>query len=144
MKDTFTPSQKFIKKKWLIVDATEKKLGRVATQISEILMGKLKSYYTPYLDIGDNIIVINAEKIIVTGNKETQKNYYNHSGRPGGLRVENLKFLRQRKPEKILEEAIKGMLPKGSLGRQIYTNLKVYKGNEHPHIAQRPELFKLK
>jgi len=144
MKDTFTPSQKFIKKKWFIVDATEKKLGRVATQISEILMGKLKSYYTPYLDIGDNIIVINAEKIIVTGNKETQKNYYNHSGRPGGLRVENLKFLRQRKPEKILEEAIKGMLPKGSLGRQIYTNLKVYKGNEHPHIAQRPELFKLK
>ena len=144
MKDTFTPSQKFIKKKWFIVDATEKKLGRVATQISEILMGKLKSYYTPYLDIGDNIIVINAEKIIVTGNKETQKNYYNHSGRPGGLRVENLKFLRQRKPEKILEEAIKGMLPKGSLGRQIYTNLKVYKGNEHPHIAQRPELFILK
>jgi len=144
MKDTFTPSQKFIKKKWFIIDATEKKLGRVATQISTILMGKLKSYYTPYLDIGDNIIIINAEKIIVTGNKENQKIYYNHSGRPGGLRVENLKFLRQRKPEKILEEAIKGMLPKGPLGRKIYTNLKVYKGNQHPHIAQSPEVFTLK
>lgn len=107
-------------------------------------MGKLKSYYTPYLDTGDNIIVINAEKIILTGNKETQKIYYNHSGRPGGLRVENLKSLRQRKPEKILEEAIKGMLPKGSLGRHIYTNMKVYKGNQHPHIAQSPEVFTLK
>jgi large subunit ribosomal protein L13 len=144
MKDTFTPSKKFIKKKWFVIDAANKNLGRLASQIIPILNGKLKSYYTPYLNTGDNIVIINAEKIIVTGNKETQKIYRNHSGRPGGMRIENLQSLRQRKPEKILEHAIKGMLPKNSLGRKLYTNLKIYTGNIHLHQAQSPELFYIK
>jgi large subunit ribosomal protein L13 len=144
MKDTFTPSKDYINRKWFVIDATNQNLGRLATKISEILNGKLKSYYTPYLNTGDNVIVINAEKIMVTGNKETQKIYYNHSGRPGGMRLENLQSLRQRKPEKILEHAVRGMLPKNSLGREIYRNFKVYKGDQHPHNAQNPELFKIK
>jgi large subunit ribosomal protein L13 len=144
MKDTFTPSQNFINKKWFVIDVSNQKLGRVATQISQLLTGKRKSYYTPFLNTGDNVIVINADKILVTGNKETDKLYRNHSGRPGGMRIETLKSLRQRRPEKILEHAVKGMLPKGPLGRQMYTNLKVYKGNQHPHDAQTPESFILK
>jgi large subunit ribosomal protein L13 len=143
MKDTFTPSQSFITKKWFVIDATNQKLGRIATKISQILIGKNKIIYTPFLETGDNIIVINAEKIILTGNKETQKIYFNHSGRPGGMRLEQLAKLRQRRPEKIIEHAVKGMLPKGSLGRKVYTNLKVYMGSEHPHDAQTPELLNL-
>jgi large subunit ribosomal protein L13 len=143
MKDTYFPSEKFITKKWFIIDATDKRLGRIATRISKILIGKEKASYTPFLDSGDNIIIINAEKISVTGKKESQKLYKNHSGQPGGMRIETLNKLRKRKPEKILEQAIKGMLPKGSLGRRIYTNLKVYAGENHPHEAQRPELLNI-
>lgn len=143
MKDTFVPSKNFISKKWYVIDASNQTLGRLATKISKILIGKEKITYTPFLNTGDNIIVINAEKINVNGKKETQKLYRNHSGRPGGMRVETLANLRQRKPEKIIEHAIKGMLPKGPLGREIYTNLKVYKGNQHPHAAQNPELLNL-
>lgn len=143
MKDTFIPSKTYILKKWYIIDAQNQTLGRLATKISQILMGKEKPTFTPFLETGDNIIVINAEKIKVTGNKEKQKLYRNHSGRPGGMRVESFSKLRERKPEKIIEHAVKGMLPKGPLGRRIYTNLKVYKGSEHPHLAQTPELLNL-
>jgi len=143
MKDTYFPSAKFIVKKWFIVDAQDKTLGRIATKISKILIGKEKITYTPFLDTGDNIIIINADKIRVSGKKEHQKLYKNHSGQPGGMRVENLSDLRQRRPEKIIEQAIKGMLPKGSLGRVIFTNLKVYAGQKHPHEAQRPELLNI-
>jgi large subunit ribosomal protein L13 len=141
MKDTFVPSKNFINKKWYIIDASDQKLGRLATKISKVLTGKEKAIYTPFLETGDNIIVINAEKIHISGKKENQKVYKNHSGRPGGMRVETLANLRQRKPEKIIEHAVKGMLPRGSLGRKLYTNLKVYKGNQHPHSAQIPELL---
>jgi len=143
MKDTYFPSEKFITKKWFIIDATDKNLGRIASKISTILIGKEKPSYTPFLDSGDNIIIINAEKISVTGKKEVQKLYRNHSGQPGGMRIETLEKLRKRRPEKIIEQAVKGMLPKGSLGRKIYTNLKVYAGEKHPHEAQKPELLNI-
>jgi large subunit ribosomal protein L13 len=141
MKDTFIPSKNFINKKWYVIDAENQTLGRLATKVSQILVGKEKSIYTPFLDTGDYIIVINAEKINVSGKKEKQKIYRNHSGRPGGMRTESLEKLRERRPEKIIEHAVKGMLPKGALGRKLYTNLKVYKGEQHPHDAQTPELL---
>ena len=141
MKDTFIPSKNFIEKKWFLIDAKNQKLGRLASEISKILTGKKKPVYTPFLDTGDNIIIINAEKIGVTGKKEKQKIYRNHSGQPGGMRIETLEKLRQRKPEKIIETAVRGMLPKGSLGKKIFTNLKVYKNEKHPHEAQMPELI---
>ena len=143
MKDTFVPSKDYITKKWYVIDATDQTLGRLATKASTILIGKEKATYTPYLDTGDYVIIVNAEKIKVSGKKEKNKIYRNHSGRPGGMRTETLSKLRERKPEKILEHAIKGMLPKGPLGRKIYTNLKVYTGQEHPHDAQTPELLNL-
>jgi large subunit ribosomal protein L13 len=143
MKDTFIPSKNFIAKKWYIIDAKDQTLGRLASNISKILVGKDKSTYTPFLDNSDYIIVINAEKINISGKKEKQKLYRNHSGRPGGMRIETFSQLRQRRPEKIIEHAVKGMLPKGSLGRKIYTNLKVYKGDQHPHGAQTPKLLNL-
>jgi large subunit ribosomal protein L13 len=143
MKDTFIPSKNFIHKKWYVIDANNQTLGRLATKISKILIGKEKITYTPFLETGDSIIIINAEKIIVSGKKENQKLYKNHSGRPGGMRIENFSKLQQRRPEKIIEHAVKGMLPKGPLGRKIYTNLKVYKGNQHPHMAQTPELLNI-
>lgn len=141
MKDTYFPSQKFITKKWYIIDGKDQKLGRIATQISKILIGKHKKIFTPFLDVSDNIIVINANKIMVTGKKEEQKIYRNHSGQPGGMRIENFMKLKQRHPEKILQKAVKGMLPKNSLGRKIYTNLKVYQDDSHPHQSQNPELL---
>ena len=115
MKDTFIPSKNFINKKWYVIDAKNQTLGRLATKVSQILVGKEKSIYTPFLDTGDYIIVINAEKIHVSGKKEKQKIYRNHSGRPGGMRTESLEKLRERRPEKIIEHAVKGMLPKGAL-----------------------------
>ena len=133
MKDTFIPSIKTWKK-WVILDAKDQTLGRLASKISKILIGKLKTNYTPFLDTGDNVIIINAEKIAVTGKKEKQKIYYNHSGRPGGMRMETLNSLRLRNPEKILEHAIKGMLPKGSLGRKIFTNVKIYTGDKYSNF----------
>nr|WLD05878.1 ribosomal protein L13 [Meringosphaera mediterranea] len=143
MTDTYIPSKSQITKKWFIIDATNQNLGRLSTRISKILTGKEKATYSPFLDLGDNIIVINAEKIVVTGKKATQKMYRNHSGRPGGMRIEGYKSLIERRPEKILESAVKGMLPKGPRGRSLFTNLKVYKGNTHPHLAQKPELINL-
>jgi len=141
MKETFVNSQKLITKKWYVIDAKDQILGRLASKASTILMGKNKNSYTPFLENGDYVIIINAEKIKTTGKKEKEKLYRNHSGFPGGMRVEKYSSLIGRRPEKIIEQAIKGMLPKGPLGRQIYKNLKVYKGAEHPHIAQSPELI---
>jgi large subunit ribosomal protein L13 len=143
MTNTYIPARSQVTKKWYLIDATDQTLGRLSTKISKILTGKEKATYSPFLDMGDNIVVINAEKIVVTGKKPEQKIYYNHSGRPGGMRTESYKSLIERKPEKILESAIKGMLPKGPRGRKLFTNVKVYKGNEHPHIAQQPELITL-
>ena len=141
MKETFVNSQKLIIKKWYVIDAKDQILGRLASKASTVLMGKNKNTYTPFLENGDYVIIINAEKIKTTGKKDKQKLYRNHSGYPGGMRVEKFSSLIERRPEKIIEQSIKGMLPKGPLGRQIYRNLKVYKGAEHPHTAQSPELI---
>ena len=141
MKETFVNSQKLTTKKWYVIDAEDQILGRLATKASTILMGKNKNTYTPFLENGDYVIIINAEKIKTTGKKDKQKLYRNHSGYPGGMRIEKFSSLIERRPEKIIEQAIKGMLPKGPLGRTIYKNLKVYKGAEHPHTAQSPELI---
>jgi large subunit ribosomal protein L13 len=126
-----------------VVDATDQRLGRLATEIATILRGKNKPEYTPHLDTGDFVIVINAEKIKVTGKKRTQKVYHRHSGRPGGMKTETFAQLQARLPERIVEHAVKGMLPKNSLGRQVFTKLKVYAGTEHPHQAQKPQELKI-
>ena len=128
-------------KKWYLIDAHGQTLGRLATLIVSIISGKHKSTYIPHKNCGDYVVIINAEAIKVTGKKFTQKYYRRHSGRPGGLKIEKFENLQMRYPERILEQAVKGMLPKGSLGRVLYRNLKVYKGNNHPHISQNPELL---
>jgi len=143
MKETFVPSQNSLNKKWFIIDAEGQTLGRLSTKIATILRGKNKTYYTPYLNTSDYVIIINAEKIAVSGNKEQEKLYRRHSGRPGGLKVETLAQVRIRLPKRILEKSIKGMLPKGPLGRQLYKKLKFYSGPEHLHQAQKPELITL-
>ena len=141
MKETFVPLQNSINKKWFLVDAKGKTLGRLSTEIAKILRGKNKAYFTPYLDTGDYVVVINAGEVTVSGNKESEKLYRRHSGRPGGLKVETLEQVRRRLPHRILEKSVKGMLPKGPLGRQLYTKLKVYSGSTHSHQAQKPELI---
>jgi large subunit ribosomal protein L13 len=141
MNKTFIPSSTFIEKKWYLVDATDKTLGRISTEIATVLQGKNKVNFYPATDMGDYVVIINAEKIQLTGNKEEQKLYYRHSGRPGGMKIETLKSLRKRIPTKILEKSIKGMLPKGPLGRTMFNRLKVFEGNAHSHIAQKPKLF---
>lgn len=134
--------EKFVNtKKWYVIDAKGKTLGRVSTLIATILMGKHKSGYVPYLNCGDYVIIINAEQIQVTGKKQSQKIYRRHSGRPGGLKIETFENLINRIPERIIEKAVKGMIPKGALGRDIYRNLKVFKGAEHPYASQKPELL---
>jgi large subunit ribosomal protein L13 len=135
---TTIPSGKDIQRKWFVLDAAGQTLGRLASHAASVLAGKLNPLYTPYIDMGDHIIVINAEKIHLTGMKAGQKLYRRYTGFPGGLREEEYSKLLVRRPEKILEEAIKGMLPKSKLGRQMATKLKVYKGSEHPHHAQMP------
>lgn len=143
MNKTPVPTKEIIEKKWYVVDAADQRLGRLATQIAMILRGKNKPYFTPHMDTGDYVIVINAEKIVVTGKKRDQKLYRRHSGRPGGMKVETFGQLQKRIPERILEQAIKGMLPKNSLGRTLFTNLKVYTGPKHPHEAQQPEILNI-
>ena len=140
---TYLPSQASLEREWYIVDATDKRLGRLASEIAQVLRGKKKPEYTPHLDTGDFVIVINAEKIAVTGKKCTQKLYRRHSGRPGGMKTETFAKLQQRIPERILEQAVKGMLPKNSLGKQLFTKLKVYAGPTHPHDAQKPKELKV-
>ncbi len=132
-----------IKRKWYLIDAEGKILGRVATKIAEILMGKNKPTYTPNVDTGDFVIVINAEKVKVTGKKLLDKVYYKHSGYLGGLKKETLFSLLKRKPEFVIKHAVKGMLPKNKLGRRMIKKLKVYRGCQHPHQAQKPEVIEI-
>ncbi len=143
MNKTDVAKKKNITKKWYIVDATDKVLGRLASDIAKILMGKNKSVWTPNVDTGDFVIIINAEKIRVTGRKLTDKIYYKHTGYIGGLKEESLLSLKNRKPEFIITHAVKGMLPKTKLGRQMIKKLNVYRGNEHPHKAQNPQPLNL-
>lgn len=139
MTKTPLPTPETLEQKWYVVDAAEQRLGRLATEIATILRGKKKATYTPHMDTGDFVVVINAEKVIVTGRKSEQKLYRRHSGRPGGMKMETFNQLQARIPERIIEKAVKGMLPKNALGRKLFTKLKVYTGTEHPHQAQKPE-----
>nr|WOA02425.1 ribosomal protein L13 [Gloiopeltis furcata] len=142
MNKTHIPIQKK-KAQWYLVDAKNKNLGRLSTQITVILRGKNKVEYTPYIKNLSYVIVINAKKVSVSGQKKSQKTYKRHSGRPGSLKIETFEQLNKRIPNRIVEKAVKGMLPKGPLGKKLFTQLKVYTGESHPHIAQRPELISL-
>ena len=142
---TFIPSGKDIEqnRKWYLIDASGKTVGRLATQAARVLMGKNKPVYTPFLDLGDHVVVINAEKVVFTGNKLKDKVYYRHTGYPGGLKEITAQKQMDRHPERILESAIRGMLPKTKLGRKMGKKLKVYAGPDHPHQAQQPETIEL-
>lgn len=135
---TYMPSSREIARKWFVVDASGKTLGRLATEAASVLAGKRNPRYTPFMDMGDHVIVVNAEKVRLTGLKSQKKIYRRYTGFPGGLREESFTRLLARRPEKIVEEAVKGMLPKTKLGRQMATKLKVYRGQDHPHQAQQP------
>lgn len=143
MTRTYIPKKDEIERKWYLVDATDKTLGRMATEIAAILRGKHKPIFTPNLDTGDYVIVINAEKVKLTGNKEDQKEYKRHTGYPGGQRFTPYKEMLEKHPERIVEFAVKGMLPKGPLGRQMYRKLRVYAGEDHGHEAQQPEVLEI-
>jgi large subunit ribosomal protein L13 len=143
MNKTSVPSIDSIERQWYLVDAENQTLGRLATEVASVLRGKNKATYTPHLDTGDFVVVVNADKIRVSGNKPQQKLYRRHSGRPGGMKVETFEHLQERLPERIVEKAVKGMLPHNALGRQLFRKLKVYKGSEHPHAAQQPQPLKL-
>lgn len=136
---TYVPKKSEIERQWFVVDAEGQTLGRLATHIASILRGKHKPMYTPHLDVGDFVIVINAEKIEVTGGKFENKPYYRHSGYPGGIRQTVFKDLLAKHPERVIEAAVRGMLPHTNLGRQQFTKLKVYAGPTHPHAAQQPQ-----
>ena len=138
---TFMASPATIDRKWYVVDATDMTLGRLASEVAKVLRGKNKPIFTPHIDCGDNVIVINAEKIKVTGKKMDQKVYYHHSDYVGGLKEATLREKLEKKPEQVIELAVKGMLPKGPLGRQMFTKLHVYAGPEHKHEAQMPEVL---
>ncbi len=138
---SFMASPSTIEREWYVVDATGHTLGRLASEIATILRGKNKPTYTPHIDTGDNVIVINAEKIVVSGKKMEQKLYHTHSAYVGGFKTATLKEMIEKKPEKVVELAVAGMLPKGPLGREMYTKLHVYAGAEHPHAAQKPEVL---
>ena len=141
---TFMQTKETVERKWYVIDAENKPLGRVATKAATILRGKNKATFTPHIDCGDYVIIINADKVKLTGNKINDKMYYDHSGFPGGLRERNAKTMIESYPTEMVERAVKGMLPKGRLGRQMYKKLFVYAGSEHPHIAQQPVELKLK
>jgi large subunit ribosomal protein L13 len=143
MNKTPLPSVDSLDRQWYLVDAENQTLGRLASEVASVLRGKNKPTYTPHLDTGDFVIVINADKIRVSGNKPTQKLYRRHSGRPGGMKTETFAHLQARIPERIVEKAVKGMLPHNALGRQLFRKLKVYKGSEHPHAAQQPQALAL-
>lgn len=138
---TFMASPSTIERKWYVVDATGYTLGRLASEVAKVLRGKNKPTYTPSMDTGDYVIVVNAEKISVTGRKLDQKIYYNYSGWIGGLKETTLREMLAKHPERVIEHAVKGMLPKGPLGREMYTKLHVYVGPEHKHAAQKPEVL---
>lgn len=141
---TFMQKKETVERKWYVVDAEGKTLGRLATQVATVLRGKNKPTYTPHIDCGDYVIVINAEKVVLTGNKLEDKMYYNHSGFPGGLRERNAKTMIEKYPEEMVERAIKGMLPHNALGRAMGKKLFVYAGTDHKHEAQKPEVMEVK
>ncbi|MEI3178379.1 MAG: 50S ribosomal protein L13 [Lachnospiraceae bacterium] len=138
---TFMASSATVDRKWYVVDAEGMTLGRLASEVAKVLRGKNKPTFTPHVDTGDYVIVVNAEKIAVTGKKMDQKIYYSHSDYVGGLKSATLKEMRAKHPERVIEHAVKGMLPKGPLGRQMYTKLFVYAGPDHKHAAQKPEVL---
>ena len=140
---TYSAKPETVERDWYVVDATNRPIGRLASEIAKRLRGKHKPVFTPHVDTGDYIIVINAEKIGVTGNKRTDKMYYRHSGYPGGLKTISLEKLLAKAPERVLEIAVKGMLPKGPLGRVMYRKLRVYAGGEHKHTAQQPKTLSI-
>ncbi|CAN5261755.1 50S ribosomal protein L13 [soil metagenome] len=131
-----TPDE--ITRRWYLVDAENETLGRLASRVAQILRGKHKPIYTPHLDTGDHVLVVNAEKVVLTGKKLDQKRYYRHSGYPGGLTETPVRSVLEKHPERVIESAVRGMLPKGTLGRQMFRKLRVYAGSEHPHAAQQP------
>ena len=132
-----TPADR--ERNWVVVDAAGKTLGRLATQVADILRGKRKPTYTPHVDVGDFVVVVNAEKVVVTGDKLAKKRYYRHSGYPGGLRSRTLGEMMERRPEEVIRRAVRGMMPRSRLGRKQLTKLKVYAGPDHPHAAQKPQ-----
>jgi len=138
---TYFPKAGEIARKWYVVDAAGQPLGRLASRVARILMGKENPKYTPFLDTGDHVVVINADQVKVTGMKIEQKVYQHYTGYPGGLRSENIKKRMERRPELVVEQAVARMLPKNRLGKQMFTKLKVYKGDKHPHAAQKPQLL---
>ncbi len=140
---TYTARAEDIKQEWFLVNAEGKTLGRLASEIAQVLRGKHKPIYTPHLDCGDVVIVVNAEKVRVTGRKLDQKMYYRHTGYPGGIKSISLRNQLQKHPERVLEAAVRGMLPKNRLGRKMFKKLKVYAGNSHPHQAQQPNVLEL-
>ena len=140
---TFTATPSTIKRDWYVIDATGKTLGRLATEVARRLRGKHKAEYTPHMDTGDYIVVINAKDIHVSGNKRQDKLYRHHTGYPGGLKTINFEKLNAKKPELIIEKAVKGMLPKGPLGRDMFRKLKVYAGAQHQHAAQQPQVLEI-
>ncbi len=140
---TYIPKATEIEKKWYLVDANNKILGRLAAEIAKVLSGKNKSIYTPHLDVGDFVVVINAGKVKVTGGKEQKKIYYHYSGYPGGMKKITYQELLEKRPEKIIRQAVRGMLPKSKLGRKVLKKLKVYPEEKHPHEAQQPERLEL-
>ncbi len=144
MEKTYVTKEKDVQREWHVVDATGQTLGRLATQVAYILRGKHKPIYSSSVDTGDYVIVVNAEKIHVTGRKLDQKIYYRHSGYPGGLKTVTLRNLLQRHPTRVIEHAVRGMLPKNRLGRRMFKKLKVYAGPDHPHTAQRPKPLELR
>ena len=141
---TFMAKAADVERKWYVIDAQDKALGRVATEVARILRGKHKPIFTPHVDTGDFVIVLNAQKILLTGNKAEQKFYYRHSGYPGGIKAVSYGELLKKKPQKVMELAVKGMLPHNKLGSAMFKKLKVYAGNQHPHAAQKPENWELR
>ncbi|GAA3842014.1 50S ribosomal protein L13 [Sphaerisporangium flaviroseum] len=140
---TFTPKSTDVQRQWYVIDATDVVLGRLATQVATLLRGKHKPIFAPHVDTGDFVIVINADKVALTGNKLEQKKAYRHSGYPGGLRAVSYRELMEKRPDRAVEKAVKGMLPKNSLGRKMAKKLKVYAGSEHPHLAQQPVQYEI-
>ncbi len=140
---TYFPKEGDITPRWFVIDAEGQVLGRLSTTVANIISGKSKPTYTPFLDTGDHVIVINADKIVLTGRKENEKMYRYHTGYPGGLRESAARFVRADRPERMIEEAVWGMLPKNKLGRKMLKKLKVYRGTQHPHVAQQPEALKV-
>lgn len=140
---TFTAKNESVRREWYVVDATDKTLGRLSTEIANRLRGKHKPEFTPHVDTGDYIVVVNAEKVQVTGNKASDKNYYHHTGFPGGIKSASFEQMIERHPERVIEAAVKGMMPKNKLSRAMLGKLKVYAGSEHPHTAQQPKVLEV-